>query len=217
MAYASAAEVVEDVQKFVAEHIGETHPVIFLRARLSSKAEKENLAKLMVPKLVGANPSMLTHLSPTVSADRATQDAGDAGVAHALMLSFEGVAGSPLDAFQRGLAPPAKIYEVLYRSLEEGLDTSARSLQLAISRSSCDVPISKKIFFAGYCGGSSLGFAQSLAMYITTQLPKDSSAALAKWLKSISEMRVAWMVPMDALGRVFKSMGTPIPLSGERR
>ena len=52
-------------------------------------------------------------------------------------------------------------------------------------------------------------------MYITTQLPKDSSAVLEKWLKSISEMRVAWMVPKDALGRVFKSMGTPIPLRGE--
>ena len=215
MAYASAAEVVEDVKKFVAEQIGQKHPVTFLREKLSSKPEKENLAKLMVPKMVAANPSMVTYLSTTVSGDRATQDAGDAGCAHALMLSFEGVVGTPLDAFQRGLAPPAKIYEALYRSLEEGLDTSARSLQLAISRSSCNVPITKKLFFAGYCGGSSLGFAQSLGMYITTQLPKDSSAALTVWLKSISEMRVAWMVPKDALDRVFKSMGTPIPLRGE--
>ena len=215
MADASAAEVVEDVKKCVAAQIGQQHPVTFLREKLSSMAEKENLAKLMVPKLVGANPHMLTRLSQTVSADRATQDAGDAGVAHALMLSFEGVAGSPLDAFQRGLAPPAKIYEALFRSLEEGLDTSARSLQLAISRSSCNVPITKKLFFAGYCGGSSLGFAQSLGMRITTQLPKDSSAALRKWLTCISEMRVSWMVPKDALDRVFKSMGTPIPLRGE--
>ena len=52
-------------------------------------------------------------------------------------------------------------------------------------------------------------------MYITTQLTKDSSAALATWLKSISEMRASWMVPKDALDRVFKSMGTPIPLRGE--
>ena len=65
----------------------------------------------MVPKMVKANPSMVTYLSTIVSGDRATQDAGDAGCAHALMLSFEGVDGTPLDAFQRGLAPPAKIYE----------------------------------------------------------------------------------------------------------
>ena len=132
-----------------------------------------------------------------------------------MMLSFETVAGTPLNAFQRGLVPPVKIYEILYRSLVEGLDTSSRSLQLAISRNMCGVDISKKLYFAGYCGGSSLGFAQSLGMCVTTQLPKDSSAALAKWLKSISEMRVAWMVPKDALDRVFKSMGTPIPLRGE--
>ena len=86
---------------------------------------------------------------------------------------------------------------------------------LAISKGTCDEEITRKLFFAGYCGGSSLGFAQSLGMCITTQLPKDSSAALATWLKSISEMRVTWMVPKDALDRVFKSMGTPIPLRGE--
>ena len=60
-----------------------------------------------------------------------------------------------------------------------------------------------------------MGFAQSLAMYITTNLPKDSTSALQLWLRTIAEIRVSWMVPRDALDRVFKSMGTPIPLRGK--
>ena len=60
-----------------------------------------------------------------------------------------------------------------------------------------------------------MGVAQSLAMYITTNLPKDSTAALQRWLESIAEIRVSWIVPRDALDRVFKSMGAPIPLRGK--
>ena len=132
-----------------------------------------------------------------------------------MMFSCENVQGSTLDAFQRGMAPPTKIYDVVFRSLGEGLDTRGRPIVLAISRRTCDEQITSKCFFAGYVSGSSLGFAQTLAMYIVTKLEKDWSAARAPWLRSISEIRVTWTVAKDAVDRVFKSLGTLIPLRGE--
>ena len=129
---------------------------------------------------------MSDHVTKWVSAARATQDSGDGGYAHALMFSCDRVQGATLDAFQRGFAPPAKIYDVVRRSLEEGLNTTARPIVLAISRRTCDEQITSKCFFAGYVSGSSLGFAQTLAMHILTKLEKDWSDALAPWLRSIS-------------------------------
>ena len=174
-----------------------------------------NLAGLMVPKMAAVNPNMMTHVTHSISSARATQAAGDAGCAHALMLSFNGVDDTTLDAFHRGMAPPARIYECMFRSLVQGLDTSTRSIGLVVSRGNCETQITKKLFFAWYLSGSSLGVAQGLLMYITCQLEKSSDAALTVWLKSISEIRVSWSVPKDALERVFTSMGTPIPLTGE--
>ena len=149
MTYACHDEVIMDVKKYIEENIGKNHPVPWLRERLKTKEQKINLGKLIMPKMVAVNPGMGSFVTKWVSADRATQDSGDAGHAHALMLSYETVMGTTMDAFQRGMAPPAKIYDVLFRSLEEGLDTSARPIVLAIGRRMCEAEITNKVFFAG--------------------------------------------------------------------
>ena len=142
-------KVVADVGKFVEEVIGSQHPVIFLQEKLSTQQAKLNIANLMAPKMVQAVPDMMDRITQEIDPVRATQDAGHQGRAHALMLSFEQVTGTTLSAFQRGLVPPEKIYKTMYRSLDEGLDTSSRSLQLAVSRRYCGIPLAKKMYFAG--------------------------------------------------------------------
>ena len=105
MTYSCPAEVMADVKQFMTENIGRNHPVAWLRERLSTREQKINLGKLMVPKMTAANPGMSEYVTRWVSAARATQDSGDGGYANALMLFCETVQGTAMDAFPRGMAP----------------------------------------------------------------------------------------------------------------
>ena len=115
-----------------------------------------------------------------------------------------------MSAFWRGLPSPPKIYDWLRRSLFEGLDSTQRSFKLAIAESLCGTRISDKLFFTGYGGGSSLGFAQTLGMYLLTQCKKDASGIpqVSNWLRSLTCINATFVVYRNPLDRLFDSIGS---------
>ena len=183
------------------------HPVEFLQSELATPEQKTAFARLVVPKLKAVSPRFNARVTTHIHRGRALQtNAGDPGLCHILALGINKMACSTMSCFWRGLPAQQKIYDWVDRSLRETLDTTQRKLKLSVSADMCETDISGKLFFAGYAGGSSLGFAQSLLLYFLTQCATCDPwqvDEVKRWLESCTRIGVTYVVYTNAVTRLF--------------
>ena len=174
--YESVDELFADLDELLARIPG--HPMEWLcKEELNTVAKQAAFASATVKILIEVDPEFPAVCTTKINLDRALQvESGDPGICHVLQLGIEKVANSTMSVFWHGLSPPAKLIRWLKRSWEEGLDTTQRSFKLCVGRDTCLNQISDKLMFAGYAGGSTLGSAQTLGMFLFLQLPKELRA-----------------------------------------
>ena len=174
--YESVDELFADLDELLARIPG--HPMEWLcKEELNTVAKQAAFASATVKILIEADPEFPAVCTTKINLDRALQvESGDPGICHVLQLGIDKVANSTMSVFWHGLSPPAKLIRWLKRSWAEGLDTTQRSFKLCVGRDTCLNQISDKLMFAGYAGGSTLGSAQTLGMFLYLQLPKELRA-----------------------------------------
>ena len=70
--------------------------------------------------------------------------------------------------------------------------------------------VNDKLFFTGYAGGSSVGVAQALGCYMLLQTEKHCLQVpeVQAWLKSLTSIKVNFVVHEDSFSRLFDSIGS---------
>ena len=208
-AYSTLDEVLEDFEN--QWHAMDKHPIEFLREKVRTGASKQSLASALIPHMLNVNPDFPKHVVNKIDLGRALQvKLGYPGEVHVLMLGFEKVRGTRMDAFWRGEPSSTKIKEWLWKSLRETLDTTQKSLKLVVSKSACEGAVNDKLFFTGYAGGSSVGVAQTLGCYMLLQTEKHCLQVpeVQAWLKSLTSIKVNFVVHEDSFSRLFDSIGS---------
>ena len=214
--YTSLAEVEKDFEeqwKNLASTAARDacHPIDILQDALRAPQQKMGFAKAVIPLFKQANPEFNKHITTIVNETRAVDvKMGHPGVTHALTLGIDTVPKTSMGVFWRGKPAPEKIWSWVIKSLRESFNTTQKGIKLCISPQLCGVELADKVFFTGYGGGSSVGFAQTLGLYMLVNAKGDASNVpeVQAWLKSLTEIKVTWVVYQDSFDRLFDAISS---------
>ncbi len=146
-----------------------THPLQALRDALRNKDYRRSFCKAALREMLIVNPTMTTSVMKEINLDDAlVESVGCAGETHLLIVGYERMKGLDWPVMWKGDPNLLRLGDVWRRALTSGagLDTTARSLKVCVSRDMCGVPLGKELLFAGYTGGSTLGAGSLLLLYM---------------------------------------------------
>jgi len=185
------------------------HPLQYLRQQLRSKESKKEFCRAAVRGMLEAHPDMRKTCRSIVALHDATQEnIGCSGEGHILMPGFDRMQGVNLPVFWKGNPSIERIWDVMERALRSGsgLDTTSKTLKLAVAKDLCDKDMSKQMLFAGYVSGSTLGAGGLLLLFLLLEFPAAggdvwSVPAVNKFLLSLARLKCNFVVYADASAR----------------
>jgi len=132
-----------------------THPIEHLNKALADPVAKKEFAQLVATLLSEINPGFGKRCTETIDKERAMDlQFGCPGTTHVLAMSTDKVSRTTMRVFWRGYGSPKKLKDWLFKSLVQTLDTTVKKLKLCVAEELCGVPLSSKVFYAGYGSGN---------------------------------------------------------------